>query len=133
VKITADTNVLVRAITEDHRRQSKAAQALLSEAEAVALTLPALCELVWVLSRGYGFAMEEIGEAIRRLIGSANVLVDRPAAEAGLALLQSGGDFADGVIAHEGRWLGAETFVSFDKAAVKLIEAGGGTARLLPA
>jgi len=40
--------------------------------------------------------------------------VNRPAAEAGLALLEAGGDFADGVIAHEGRWLGAEAFVSFD-------------------
>jgi predicted nucleic-acid-binding protein len=51
-------------------------------------------------------------------------------AEAGLALLDAGGDFADGVIAHEGYWLGAETFVSFDKKAVKLVEASGGMARL---
>jgi predicted nucleic-acid-binding protein len=38
---------------------------------------------------------------------------------------------ADGAIAYEGRWLGAETFVSFDKKAVKLIETNGGLARLL--
>ncbi|WP_020175772.1 hypothetical protein [Methyloferula stellata] len=38
----------------------------------------------------------------------------------------SGGIFADGVIAYEGRWLGAEAFVSFDKKAVKLIETNGG-------
>ena len=38
--------------------------------------------------------------------------------------------FADGVIAHEGSWLGAQVFVSFDKKAVKLIEASGGMARL---
>jgi predicted nucleic-acid-binding protein len=41
--------------------------------------------------------------------------VNRPAAEAGLALLDAGGDFADGVIAYEGSWLGADAFVSFDK------------------
>jgi hypothetical protein len=35
------------------------------------------------------------------------------------------------VIAYEGRWLGAETFLSFDKKAVKLIEPGGGAAQLL--
>lgn len=69
--------------------------------------------------------------AVRRLIDSANVVVNRPAAEAGLALLEAGGDFADGAIAHEGRWLGAETFVSFDRKAVKLISAQGGSARLL--
>ncbi len=55
----------------------------------------------------------------------------RPAAEAGLSMLTSGGDFADGVIAYEGSWLGADVFVSFDKKAVKLIEAQGGSARLL--
>jgi len=57
--------------------------------------------------------------------------VNRPAAEAGLALLHAGGDFADGVIAYEGNWLGADTFVSFDSKAVKLMEAQGASARLL--
>jgi predicted nucleic-acid-binding protein len=49
------------------------------------------------------------------LINAANVVVNRPAAEAGLALLTAGGDFADGMIAFEGQWLGANTFLSFDK------------------
>jgi predicted nucleic-acid-binding protein len=70
-------------------------------------------------------------EAIRRLVNSANVVVNRPAVDAGLAILDGGGDFADGVIAYEGSWLGADTFVSFDKKAVKLMEAEGGSARLL--
>ena len=43
-----------------------------------------------------------------------------------------GGDFAGGVVAHEGARLGAETFVSFDKSAVALLEAQGVAARLLP-
>jgi predicted nucleic-acid-binding protein len=51
--------------------------------------------------------------------------------EAGLALLDAGGDFADGVIAHEGRWLGADCFISFDKKAVKLMETQGASVRLL--
>jgi predicted nucleic-acid-binding protein len=53
------------------------------------------------------------------------------AAEAGLALLEAGGDFADGVIAYEGSWLGADVFLSFDKKAAKLIEAQGASVRLL--
>ena len=125
MKITADTNVLVRAVTEDHVHQSKAAQMVLKKADVVALAIPALCELVWVLSQGYKIPSGEIAEAIRRLINGANVAVNRPAAEAGLALLDAGGDFADGVIAYEGSWLGADTFVSFDKKAVKLMEAQG--------
>jgi predicted nucleic-acid-binding protein len=57
--------------------------------------------------------------------------VNRPTVEAGLSLLDAGGDFADGVIAYEGSWLGANTFVSFDKRSVRLLEAQGGSARLL--
>src|ERR1700688_3513860 len=131
MKIAADTNVLVRAITGDDAQQSKVAQAELAKADMVALALPALCELVWVLSQGYKIPSTEIAQAIRRLMNSDNVVVKRPAAEAGLALLNAGGDFADGIIAYEGNWLGADTFVSFDKKAVKLMEAQGRSARLL--
>jgi predicted nucleic-acid-binding protein len=131
MRITADTNLLVRAVTGDDRRQSEIAKAELLNAEVVALALPALCELAWVLSQSYKISSADIAEAIRRLTGGANVVVNRPAVEAGLALLDAGGDFADGVIAYEGSWLGADTFVSFDKAAVKRIGAQGGVARLL--
>jgi predicted nucleic-acid-binding protein len=130
VKITADTNLLVRALIGDDKKQSRLAQAALAD-ELVALAIPALCELVWVLSQGYKIPAADIIEAIRRLVNAANVVTNHAAVEAGLAMLSSGGDFADGVIAYEGRWLGAESFVSFDKKAVKLIEKSGGSARLL--
>jgi predicted nucleic-acid-binding protein len=133
VKITADTNLLVRAVTEDEPRQSKAAQTILRKADIVALTIPALCELAWVLSRGYKTSASDIAEAIRRLVGGANVVVNRPALEAGLAMVDAGGDFADGVIAYEGNWLGADAFISFDKKAVMLLEAQGLPAELLSA
>ncbi|HSU06711.1 MAG TPA: type II toxin-antitoxin system VapC family toxin [Acetobacteraceae bacterium] len=131
MKITADTNVLARAMTGDDPRQSTIAQAELANADVVALALPALCELVWVLSQGYKISSAEIAAAIRRLVNSVNVVVNRPAVEAGLAILNSGGDFADGVIAYEGSWLGADAFISFDKKAVKLVHANGKAARLL--
>lgn len=123
--------MLVRAIMGDDARQSKAAQKALANAELVALPLPALCELVRVLSQGYKIPAPEIAEAIRRLINGANVGVNRAAAEAGLELLEAGGDFADGVIALEGRWLGGDTFISFDKKAVKLVKAIGHAASVL--
>ena len=131
MKITADTNVLVRAITGDDERQSKLAQAELERADIVAVALPSLCELVWVLSQGYKIASDDIALAVRTLTSAANVVVNRPAVEAGLALLDAGGDFADGVIGYEGNWLGGETFVSFDKKAVKRLTAQGQSARLL--
>lgn len=130
MKITADTNILVRAVVGDDTRQSKAAQTALAGAELVALPLPVLCELTWVLSQGYKITARDIAETIRRLINGANVAVNHSAVQAGLAMLDAGGDFADGVIAYEGQWLGAETFLSFDKKAVKLMQAQGWFAQL---
>ncbi len=68
---------------------------------------------------------------MRLLMSGDNVQMDLPAVEAGLELLEAGGDFADGVIAHEGDWLGAEEFVSFDRQAVRLLKSQGKRARLL--
>ncbi|MDR3461424.1 MAG: type II toxin-antitoxin system VapC family toxin [Beijerinckiaceae bacterium] len=130
MKITADTSILVRAITGDEPRQAARAQSELANAEAVAVPLPVLCELVWVLSQGYGIPTTDIADAVRRLIHGATVSIDKAAAEAGLMHLEAGGDFADGVIAYEGRRLGAAIFVSFDKKAVTLLEKRGFLARL---
>jgi predicted nucleic-acid-binding protein len=68
---------------------------------------------------------------MRKLAESERVLVDRPALEAGLSVLERGGDFADGIIAFEGRRAGGRIFTSFDRAAVELIGATGGETRLL--
>ncbi len=131
MNITADTNVLVRAITEDDKAQSKIAQTALLNADLVAITLPVLCELVWVLSAAYKIASDEIANTVRCLIGSANIVINRPAVDAGLALLDVGGDFADGVIAYEGNWLGGDCFVSFDKKAVTRLKKHGKSSQLL--
>ena len=87
--------------------------------------------LVTFRSSVYGYSRREIAEIIRDFINAANVPIDRSGAEAGLAVLDAGGDFADGVSAFEGRRLGGETFVSFDKQAVKILKAGGQATRQL--
>ena len=131
MKITADTNVLLRAIVADDKAQSKVAIEALESADMVAISLQSLCEFAWVLARQYQTSRADIAEAIRRLVETRNVVVNRPAVEAGLRVLNAGGDFADGVIAYDGNWLGAEIFVSFDKKAVTLIAQQGQQARLL--
>jgi predicted nucleic-acid-binding protein len=131
VRITADTNILVRAAVGDDPVQARIAADLLLRAELIAVPLPVLCEFVWVLLRRYGRDAREIAAAIRDLIDSANVRLDQAAVEAGLAVLEAGGDFADGVIAFDGRRLGGEVFASFDRRAVELISATGGEAHLL--
>ena len=121
MKIAVDTNVLIRAAVRDDEIQAMAADRILESAEVIAVTLPCLCEFVWVLRRLYGFDRVDIAAAIRALADTANVTLNRPAVEAGLAVLHAGGDFADGLIAYEGKWLGADTFVSFDRKAVALL------------
>ena len=131
MKITADTNVLVRACVQDDAKQAKLAGDVLRQARLVAVSSTSLCALVWVLKRAYKFADVDIAHAIRLLIRSKNVVCDIPTVEAGLALLEQGGDFADGVIAYTGFKLGAIEFVSFDKNAVALLKTQGKKARLL--
>ncbi|MFZ2007305.1 MAG: type II toxin-antitoxin system VapC family toxin [Stellaceae bacterium] len=131
MRITADTNILVRAAVDDAPAQTHRAQEMLRDAEIVALTLPALCEFVWVARSGYHRSPREIVLSLRGLISAANVVLERAAVEAGLACLDAGGDFADGVIAFAGRQLGGTVFASFDRRAVELIAAAGGEAQLL--
>ncbi|MBP7492872.1 MAG: VapC toxin family PIN domain ribonuclease, partial [Rhodoferax sp.] len=95
------------------------------------VALPCLCEFVWVLLRVYRLPPSDAIAAIRALLAATNVETNRPSVEAGLSMLEAGGDFADGVIAYEGNWLGGDTFVSFDKKAVSLLTAQGQSARLL--
>jgi hypothetical protein len=55
---------------------------------------------------GYRFVVRSYQKkkfrAVRALLDTENVVMNRPAVEAGLAILGLGGDFADGVIAYEG-------------------------------
>jgi predicted nucleic-acid-binding protein len=131
VSITVDTNVLVRALVRDDRKQAETAIAILRGSQVIVITLPCLCEFAWVLRSVYDFERSDIGASIERLFRAPNVVVDALAVEAGLKILAAGGDFADGVIAYEGSWLGGETFVSFDKKAVALLKSQGQKARLL--
>ena len=133
MRITADTNLLVRVLVQDDPEQARAAMDLLRRAELVAVPLPVLCELVWVLRRVYGFAAADCVAAIEALLAARVVVTDRPAVKCGLRLLAAGGDFADAVIAFSGRRLGGERFVSFDRRAVQLLADLGEPAELLQA
>lgn len=131
MKISVDTNVLARAVLQDHAEQASKAVRSLEDASLIAISLPCLCELVWILLRGAQLPKEKIVMTIRALLDTGNVVMNRPAVEAGLSMLEAGGDFADGVIAFESSWLGGETFVSFDKKAVALLALQGKSAQLL--
>jgi predicted nucleic-acid-binding protein len=131
VKVTLDTNVLVRLATQDDPAQAALALEVLNKASLIAVPNTALCEMVWVLLRGYRYTPAQVSHAVRTLIQVRHVVCNTPAVLAGLALLESGGDFADGVIAFEGELLGGHEFVTLDQRAAKLLKAQKRKIRLL--
>ena len=138
MRISADTNILVRATIADDPDQARHAMELLGQAELVAMPLAVLCEFVWVARRRYRRPARDIGDVIRAWLASPTVRLDRAAVEAGLAMLDADGDFADGdfadgVIAFVGRQLGGPVFASFDRKAIELVAAAGGETHLLDA
>ena len=129
MRITADTNVLLRAVVQDDEPQAAMAQALLLRATVIAIPVPVLCEFAWVLRRGYGYGTDDVAAAIAAITEGGPVVTDLPAVDAGLAALRAGGDFADGAIASQGERLGGAVFASFDRSAVtRLRESGAGAA-----
>ncbi len=116
----------------DDERQKRARAAELAAAELVAIALPSLCELVWVLSHG----MKSRSINLPTLSGaspmSANVGKPSSCRSRACCAGGCGGDFADGIIAYDGQagWA-AKTFVSFDEKAVKRLFVQNKAARLL--
>lgn len=131
MKVTADTNVLLRAILDDHPSQSDTAKAALAEADLIVVTTPTLCELVWVLRQAYERSGHDIAALLEELTSIPAVIVNDATVQAGLAAIRAGGDFADGVIAFEGAQAGGATFLTFDRKAAALVKKLGREAALL--
>ena len=125
MRMIADTNVLMRAVLDDDPVQSRASRLALSSADQVIIGRHAFCEMVWLLRQRYKMPKAEIVKVIRGYLEAQNVVTDTPAVRAGLEAMEAGADFADGVIAYEGRWMGGEMFVSFDKKAVAAVAKQG--------
>lgn len=124
MRIAVDTNVLVRYLTWDDQGQAiEAADAIEGADEIVAPTI-VLCELVWVLKRAYRYTVLEIIDILRRLVAIRAVEIERPAAEAGIAMLARGGDFADGVVRYEADRAKCDRLVTFDQGFARLVDPG---------
>jgi predicted nucleic-acid-binding protein len=112
MRIIADTNLLVRMVVSDNPEQAREAREVLAKAAGVVITRQVLCELAWVLDSRYKLPRAKIVEALCNIRDAQNAILDSTAINAGLAAMQAGADFADGVIAYEGRMAGGEVFVS---------------------
>ncbi len=121
--IGLDTNVLVRHIVQDNRDEARTASRLI-ESRCTAddpgiVSLLVICELVWVLSRGYNYERVAIAGVLRRLLSVDDLRVERSElAWQALNLYETGkADFADYVIGLSHRGQGARITCTFDRRA----------------
>jgi predicted nucleic-acid-binding protein len=121
VRIAVDTNVLVRYLTWDDEAQAIEAANAIEGADTIVVPTIVLCDLVWVLKRAYRYAGPEILQILRRLAAVRAVEIERPAAEAGIAMLERGGDFADGVVRYDADRAKCDRLVTFDQGFARLL------------
>lgn len=119
-----DTNVLVRYIMQDDRRQSPIATRCVESLTAAApgfVPLVAAMELCWVLESAYALDREQVVAAFEGLLRAKEIVVEQAAAvwKALRAMQAQGADFADALVAESARTAGATRTVTFDRGAAR--------------
>ena len=121
--IGLDANVLVRYIVRDNDEQSEAATRLIesnctAESPGTVSSI-VMCELAWVLTRGYGYPRDMVGRVIRRILLVQELHVEHAemAWQAVRLFEQGKADFADYLIGLSNRDGKAEVTYTFDRRA----------------
>jgi predicted nucleic-acid-binding protein len=121
--IAVDTNILVRHLTQDDSEQAKIADSLLQQyfgqPQSIFINNIVICELVWVLERGYKYSREQISSAIRFILSTEEFAFEYQNI-LWLALEDyelKNFDFSDSIIALLNNHNGADTTFTFDKEA----------------
>ena len=125
MRITLDTNVLLRTVLRDDAEQADAAEALLARATVLAIPIPVFCEFSWVLRRSYGHTASQVADTIQTVCSIETVVTDNLAVDAGIKALRAGGDFADGAIVRQGESLGGTVLATFDRRALNVLRQCG--------
>jgi predicted nucleic-acid-binding protein len=121
--IGLDTNVLVRYLTQDDPVQSALANTFieheLSAAEPGIIGHIVLCEVGWVLARAYGYAREQVADALGALLTCREFRVEAP--DLAILALQhyrnGAADFSDYLLGRMHQRLGATHTMTFDRKA----------------
>ncbi len=123
-RVAVDTKVLIRFLVRDDEAQALEAAGLLGSAEAIVVSTIVFLDLVWHLRQNYRVRRADVATQIRALIASEKIECDRAAVQAGLAMMDKGGDFADGVIHYEAMRGKAATLATFDRRLAARLPAG---------
>lgn len=119
-----DTNVLVRYITQDDRKQAQQASRLienLNEETPGYISVVTIMELYWVLETAYQLTRNQLVQVFQTLIAVDHLKIDRVAAVASAArqYSESKADFADCLIERLASSAGCVRTLTFDKGAAK--------------
>ena len=116
-----DTNVLIRYLVKDEPRQTRTAVRFMRETaergDLLFLNQIVLCELVWVLESAYGYAREDIGSALEKILMTEQFEIEaRDEVWAALEGYQKGpGDFSDYLIGQKNLKQGCSHTLTFDR------------------
>lgn len=119
--IGLDTNLLVRLLVEDDRRQAEKVAALLDRCQEdgvrCLVSTIALCELEWVLVSAYGVPRAEIADAVEALLADDLMQLERPeeVRRAVRRYRDGKGDLSDHLLGETSRALGAGTVYTLDR------------------
>ena len=121
--IALDTNVLVRFLVQDDKKQSQIVYARLKKAETereqLFVPLVVILETIWVLDSAYGMSRNEILNSLEDLMQMP--ILDFEADHVLTNLLLSGRrhkiDLSDLLIAHAAEAAGCDEIITFDKKA----------------
>ena len=121
--IGLDTNILIRYIVRDDPAQAQKATELI-EIKCTAddpgfVNLVVLCEISWVLARGYGYDRKTVADVIRSLLASVELEIEESetAWHALSAFERNQADFADFIIGAHNRTQHAAPTYTFDRRA----------------
>jgi predicted nucleic-acid-binding protein len=120
-----DTNVLVRYIVQDDKKQAKAASGFIRKVsmagETCFINCIVLCELIWVLESAYDFPRKDIVGVCDMILRIKQFEIeDRDIVHSALLAYRKGkGDFADHLIGRINQVHGCDMTVTFDQSLKK--------------
>jgi predicted nucleic-acid-binding protein len=123
--IGLDTNVLVRYVVADDPGQSQRAARFIesrcTKDDPGFVDRVALCEMVWVLTRGYGYERDDIVRVVEALLASTDiVLEDHQSVRQALHAFETDAvGFADALIGLVNRERGCDATATFDRRAAR--------------
>ncbi len=123
--IGIDTNILVRYFTQDNLEQAQIVEQIIDSyaisSNSLFINNIVMCELIWVLERGYKYSKEAISAVIKQMLSTEEFAFENQEL-LWLALNQYNQnklDFSDALIGELNKEFGCSETLTFDRAAIK--------------